>query len=114
VWSGHEAARIGTAAPDEFCASHYAGDSFGAFALGQTQPLAAALEGGFGDDAIHELALFGAVFEDPAGDLTQCGFGKALRHGVAQGGNGGQAAAEDGWPAHDFGDAGWGDHLVSV
>jgi hypothetical protein len=110
----HESARIGAIAPYEFGPGHDAGDSLGPFAFGHAQPITAALEGSFRDDTIHQLALFGAVFKDPAGGLTECGFGKALRYSVAQGSDGGQTAAEDGWSAHDFGDAGGGDHLVSV
>jgi hypothetical protein len=111
---GHETARIGTVAPYKFDAGYHARDSLGTFAFGGAQAITTALEGGFRDDAIHELALFSAVVEDAAGGLAECGFGKAFGDGFAQGIDGTQAAAEDGWSAHDFGDEGGGDHLVSV
>src|ERR1700687_631564 len=104
--SGHEAACIGTIGPYEFGAGHHAGDSLSAFAFSGAQAVAPALEGGFGNDAVHELALFSAVVEDTASGLTECGFGKALRHSIAQGIDGAQAAAEHGWSAHDIGDVG--------
>jgi len=110
----HEAPGIGTVAPHEFGAGYDARDSFGALALGHAQPVAPALEGGLGNDAIHQLALLGAVFKDVGDGLTQRGLGEAFRYGVGQGSEGSHSPAEDMWSAHDFSDACSGDHLVSV
>jgi hypothetical protein len=104
--SGHEATSIGTIGPYEFGTGHDAGDSLCALTFGGAQSVAAALESGFGNDAVHELALFSATVEDTASGLTEYGFGKALGHSIAQGIDGAQAAAEDGWSVQIL------DHLI--
>jgi hypothetical protein len=61
---------VHSVAPDMLGIRNYSRDSLRPFAFGCAQPVAAAFEGGFRNDAVHELPLFHLSNEDPARDLA--------------------------------------------
>src|ERR1700691_2270922 len=67
--SRQESPCIRAVAPDMLGIRNYSCDSLRPLAFGCAQPVAAALEGGFRNDPVHELFLFHPASEDPAGGL---------------------------------------------